>query len=487
MGKQYLAGIALASMWVCTTASAQDAQRVVSEVTKALGVESLKSVQYSATGFDFAFGQAGTPGTPWPKFIEKSYTRAVDFQHPASRVERVRLQGENPPHGGGGQPLVGEQSQTQIIVIDGHTPWTQQLEIWSLPQGFLRAAATRSLTLTAKTLGGKPYRVVSFTGDNGAKVNGYIDAQNRIERVETWIDTPVLGDTLLESDYSDYRDEGGILFPRHIVQKEGGYPIFDLTVSEVKVNVPLNIQPQGADGASAAAANPPAKSERLAAGVYLITGGYTVIAVEFKDYIALLESGQSEARALAVIDEAKRLIPNKPIRYVVNTHSHFDHSGGLRAFVAEGTTILTYKTNKTYLEEVLLKPHSINPDRAQAAGKRPLVEAVDEQKVLTDGTQVVQLYHLQKFPHHDGMLVAYFPKQKLLFEADAYNPQPAGATAPNPPNPFNVSLLENIQRLGLDVERIVPVHYPADGRTVTLAELRRWAGQSRTGQTSSNN
>jgi glyoxylase-like metal-dependent hydrolase (beta-lactamase superfamily II) len=115
----------------------------------------------------------------------------------------------------------------------------------------------------------------------------------------------------------------------------------------VKVNASVNIQaPEGRGGAPAAAAgapaSPPAQSEKLGDGVYLITGGYAVIAVDFKDHITLVECGQSEARALAVIAEVKRVIPNKAIKYVVNTHSHFDHSSGLRTFVAEGSTIITH-------------------------------------------------------------------------------------------------------------------------------------------------
>ena len=184
-----------------------------------------------------------------------------------------------------------------------------------------------------------------------------------------------------------------------------------------------------------------------------------MIAIDFKDHIALIESGQNEARALAVIAEAKRLIPNKPIRYVINTHSHIDHSGGLRAFVAEGSTIITHQVNKAYLEKVLSAPHTLNPDKAQLAGKKPVVEAVGDKKVLTDGTASSSCYHLQNFLHHDGMLVAYLPKEKVLLQADGYNPQAATATPPNPPSPYTLSLLDNIQRLKLDVQRIVPVHF----------------------------
>jgi glyoxylase-like metal-dependent hydrolase (beta-lactamase superfamily II) len=484
MLKKGLAGCALVAALVWT-ASAQDAKTVIGNASKAMGVDTLKTVQYSATGMDFALGQAPNPSSPWPKFINKSYSRSINFETPASRVDRVRLQGENPPRGGGQQPIAGEQPVNQTIIVSADTPWAQQLEIWMMPHGFLRAAATRNATVESKTMNGKKYQVVTFQGDNKAKVNGYINDQNLVERVETWIDNAFLGDMLFEAIYSDYKDAGGAKFPMHIVQKQGGYPIFDLTVTDVKANAAVTIQPAqggrgGAPGGGGAAPATAAQSEKLGDGVYLITGGYAAIAIDFKDHITIIETGQSEARGLAVIAEAKRLIPNKPVKYVVNTHSHIDHSSGLRAPVAEGATILTHQLNKAYLEKTLSIPHTLNPDKAQQNGKKPIVEAVGEKKVLTDGTHVVELYHMQSFGHHDGMLLAYLPKEKVLVEADAYNPQPATATPPNPPSPYTLSLLDNIRRLKLDVQRIIPIHYPADNRVVTMAELTKWVGRAAT-------
>jgi glyoxylase-like metal-dependent hydrolase (beta-lactamase superfamily II) len=464
--------------------SAQDAKVVIADASKAMGVDSLKTVQYSATGMDFALGQAPNPSSPWPKFINKSYTRTINFEARASRVERVRLQGENPPRGGGQQPIMGEQPQSQTIIVGPDTPWGQQLEIWMMPHGFLRAAATRNATVEAKTVGGQKFNVVSFVGDNKARVNGYINAQNLVERVETWIDNPFFGDLLFEAAYSGYKDVGGAQFPMHIVQKQGGYPIFDLNVTDVKPNAAVSIQPvQGPGGAAAAApagAAGGASSEKIGDGVHVITGGYVSIAVEFTDHITIIESGQSEARGLAVIAEAKRVIPNKPVKYVVNTHSHIDHSSGLRAAVAEGATILTHQLNKAYLEKTLSVPHTLNPDKAQQLGKKPVVEGLGDKKVLTDGAHTIELYHLKSFGHHDGMLIAYLPKEKVLLEADGYNPQPLTATAPSPPSPYTLSLLDNVRRLKLDVQRIVPVHYPADNRVVTMAELTKWVGRSAT-------
>jgi glyoxylase-like metal-dependent hydrolase (beta-lactamase superfamily II) len=479
------AAVAAALVWNLPV-GAQDARAVIDQASRAMGVQALRTVQYTATGYDFAIGQSGAPGAPWPKFWNPRYTRSVDFERLASRVDRVRMQGEDPPYGGGLQPIQGEQTQSQTIVIGSDTPWLQQLEIWMLPHGFLRAAAARGATLEGRSGG---YTVLSFRGDNGALVRGFIDAQNRVARVETMIANAVMGDIGFEAIYSDYRTVQGVQFPMRIVQRQGGFPIFDLTVGEVRVNPPLDIQvaqggrggggggggAAGGGGRGGAAAIP---SEELAPGIRVFAGGYAMIAVDMGDHIVMLESGNNEARAQAVIAEAKRLMPGKPIRYVVNTHHHFDHAGGLRAFVAEGATILTSEWNKPYLQEILARPHTLAPD-AQERARRPLrVEGVGDRHVLSGNGKTIELHRLTNFGHTPGMLVAYFPDLRILYEADAYNPGPADAPPPAVPSPYHVALLDNIERLNLVVDRILPVHLPPDGRLVTVAEVRRMVGRN---------
>jgi len=463
-------------------AAAQDAAAVIRAASQAIGVDRLKTVEYSGSGYDFAIGQAYNPTSPWPKFIDRTYTRAIDFGAFASKMDRIRMQGENPPHGGGLQPVRGEQPQNQTIIVNASTPWVQQLEIWMLPHAFLMAANAHHATVKSQTVGGKRYNVLTIDGLNQAPVNAYVGPDNLIDRVETRIDNAVLGDMSFEALYSDYQDYGGIKFPAHIVQKQGGYPILDLTVSDVKPNAAVTIQPpQGRGGAPAAA--PPAasatQSEKLADGVYLISGGYASVAIEMKDHVVVIEGPQSDERAVAVIAETKRLIPNKPIKYVINTHHHFDHSGGLRAFVAEGATVVTHQVNRPYYEKLFAAPHTLNPDTLARSPRKPAFETMTEKKVLTDGSQVIELHHLQGSGHNEGIIVAYLPKQKILVEADAFNP-PAQANAPPvmPVSPYTANLIENINRLKLDFEQIVPIHLPADGRKVTRAELLRAVGQT---------
>lgn len=457
---------------------ALDVQSTLAGAWKALGSEGVKTIEYTASGFDFAFGQAPKPGAPWPRFIDKSYKRGIDFEKPASRLERVRTHGETPPRGGGGQPIIGEQKQTQIV--SPGSPQSAALKdelVTATPQSFLRAAAAAGDAAAAnETRGGKKQIVLTFTAANGATVHGYLSDGFLVERVTTQIDNPVLGDVPVEADFGEYRDFGGVKFPARIVQRQGGHPVLDLTVTDVKRDVEIDLAGRQSAG-TGVLVRTEIPSKRLADGVYAILGGYTALAVEFDDHIVIIEGGQNDQRSEAVIAEAKRLIPNKPIRSIVNTHAHFDHAGGLRAYVAEGATVITQSLNAPYFQKAWANPHRLNPDRLAKNPKAPQFQTVDDKLVL-NGAHPIELYRLHEFTHNDGTLIAYLPKEKILVEADGFNPpvQPITET-PASVSPFTRSLVENIERLKLDVETVIPIHYPQDNRTVTKGELYLAAGK----------
>jgi glyoxylase-like metal-dependent hydrolase (beta-lactamase superfamily II) len=455
---------------------AQDANSVIGGASKAMGADKLTTIQYFGSGYDFAMGQAYSPTSPWPKFIVKTYARSIDFRVPASREDRVRLQFENPPRGGGLQPVIGERRQNQTIVVKDNTPWAQQLEIWMTPHGFLKAAAANHAAVKPQTVAGKKYTVVTFTGQNKAAVNGYLNEQNMVERVETRIDNPMLGDMPFTVVYTDYKDFGGVKFPTHIVQNQGGHPVLDLTVTDVKTNV-ANAALTAPDAVKSAKAPPVvAASQKLADGVWFIGGGsHNSVAIEMKDYMIVVETPLNDGRSVPVLAQVKQLVPGKPIRYVINSHTHFDHSGGLRAAVAEGAIIITHAQNKPYFERAFAVKNTINPDQLAKSGKKASFKVVDEKMVLTDGMRSVELYHVADSHHSDTFLMVYLPKEKLLIEADAFTPGPPISPPATPPNALNVNLIDNIERLNLAVDRILPLH----GRIVPAAELYRVAGRAR--------
>jgi glyoxylase-like metal-dependent hydrolase (beta-lactamase superfamily II) len=480
----------LASMPLWADAS-PELKAAVDKSMKAMGADTVKTLIISGEGWDGCVGQQYDPNaTAWRKFSNKNYVRSIDFEARGWRLQRIRGEGENPGRGGCNAGPVPDTPQNQVTVLMPNSPWNTQMEYILLPEGFLKIALEKNATVKAEKIKGKPYTVISFPGDNKAMVNGYIDDMGYVEKVETTIDNTVLGDIVWNANYSDWKDFGGVKFPAHIVQYQGEPQYFELKVADVKVNAPVDLALPPArggrgggrgEGAGRGAAPAGPVSEDLGGGFWLVTGGYGAIVANFKDYIVVVEGPQNDMRAEQIIGEAKRLVPNKPIRYVVNTHAHYDHSGGLRAFVAEGATIVTHQSNKSFYQKVFKYPHTLAPDKLSEMKPQPKVkiETVAEKKVLTDGEHVIEIHHLQNSTHDAGMLIVYLPKQKALVEADEFNVGAANAPTPATINPYQTNLVANIERLKLNVERIIPIHLPGDNRKVTIAELYTAAGKTK--------
>ena len=436
---------------------AQDATGVLHDVDQALGASGLKSIRYSGTGFAYAFLQNPRPDVRYPKFYAK-YTRSIDFQKSLSREETTRTQFENPPSGGGGQPLYTDAAGA--AVSGENSAWGGGSVVLT-PQGFVTAALAAKPTMTQTRVDGKPMTVVSFLAKGKYKVNGYVNAQHLIEKIETWTPQPTLGDMSIETSFSDYRDFSGVKFPARIVQKQWIYPVLELNVSTVEPNVAVNLQAP-AGGAPQAAR---VESTKVADGVWYLAGTPDPNSqlVEFKDFLVIVESSVTEGRALANIAEAHRLVPGKPIKYHVNSHHHSDHSAGLRAFVAEGSTIITHEMNRKFYEDVVLKtPHTLEPDVLTKSPKAAhFIYLKDKEKyVISDGTRSMEIYHVYN-GHANNLLMSYLPKEKLLMITDIFND--FGMPRPNDPppglvSPYYAALDTRLKELKLDVERLAPSH-----------------------------
>jgi glyoxylase-like metal-dependent hydrolase (beta-lactamase superfamily II) len=397
-------------------------------------------------------------------------TRVYDFNAGAMSDEIVRMAAET--------QTVGPEQRT-VTAVSGDHAWngadkdtTPRLfetperahHIVISPHGLLRAAFANNTSATKRTIEGRPMKVFSFTDRGKHKVVAYANDQNAIERVESSYGHPVVGDIKVVTYYGSYRDFAGVKFPSKIIQYQDGLPTLDLTITAVRVNPPVDIQVP----AHVRSDPVPVKTEKVADGVWYITGvsAYSVL-IEMKDYLIVVEAPHGEQRSMAVISEVKKLVPNKPIKHLVNTHHHFDHSAGVRTFAAEGVTIVTHEINRPYFERAAANSWNLAPDRLAKSKKKPVFQTMGDNMVLTDGTRSVELYQIVGNAHHDGLIMAYLRKEKLLIEADAFTPGAAGAEPPKVPNPFSVNLEANVRRLNLDVDRIVPIH----GRIVPYSEL----------------
>lgn len=520
------------------TASAQDARAVLQASLKAMGGENLKTIQYSGAGWSSQIGQTYGLDSDWPHYEVADYTRVIDYDAKWSREEYTRRQGTYPTFGRLPMP---EQRVTALL--NGSSAWDmngttsvpftrmyldgvpygvlRQLELALTPHGALKAglAATDATAITTPIVGpsdfglsqfGRKVTIVSFTmriADPGSripakdyKMNVTINDQNLVELVDTWFPNPVYGDMDYEMRYTMYKDFSGVKFPQLVHVHQGdprlnpAHNYYEFKITDVKGNVPVTPLPVPEAVRNATLAPVRVETQKLADGVWALTGGsHNSMVVEFRDFVAVVEAPNNEARSLALLAEATRLVPTKPIKYLVNTHHHFDHAGGLRTFLAQGTTIVTHESNKPYYLDIMFypAPRTLDPDRLAVynpmymISRRPApIETVGGDTratapyVLTDGERMLEVFHVQDMAyelgdpslrqgnHSQDMLMAYLPKEKILYNADLYSPPAQGAATPAP-TPASRTLHQNILKWKLDVAQHVPTH----GRVGTHEEF----------------
>ncbi|RQP21696.1 MBL fold metallo-hydrolase [Albitalea terrae] len=461
----------------CSTAGSSSEPVSLDQASQALKVSQTQALHIEATGRWFQFGQAPAPGLPWPAFDVSRYSADIDYAAPAARVQITRQQ---VIEAGRERPAPADQSVDQYVA--GTQAWNRgtaaattqpaalaerRAEIWSTPQGFVKAAQAHQARTRATGDGTE----VSFDVDAKTHYVGWLNARGEVSRVQTWVDTPVLGDTLVETRFEAYQDFGGVPFPSRIVRSQGGHPVLELKVAQVQAALGAGTSlAVPAEVASARPASVTVSSSKLADGVYYLTGGtHHSVLIEQRDHLVIVEAPLNEERSLAVIAKARERAPGKPIKYLVNTHAHFDHSGGLRTFADAGATIVTNAANRPFYEQAWAAPRSINPDQLALSRKTPRFETFTGKHVLSDGQRTIEIHDIAGNGHNDAFSLVYLPAEKVLVEADAYTPPAANAPAPTSRNPYTTNLYQNVLRLKLDVTQIAALHGP---RVVNLAELR---------------
>jgi glyoxylase-like metal-dependent hydrolase (beta-lactamase superfamily II) len=460
--------------------NAEDAEALLKRVAGAMGISDVKTLRYAAEGTGYTFGQAYVPSSAWPKITVHSQVRTINYDTGSMREEFTLSRAE--PKGGGGYPLSGQQKNDWYVaggnawnVVGGNpqpgerfvTDRTHQL--WITPPGVVMAGLRNKAQATFDK-GRDTIAVVSFTEPGRFAAKAYVNKEYLIDRVESRVPDPVLGEVAVVTTYSGYRDFNGVKFPSRIQQTIAGHPVLDVTVKEVARDVPADITvPDVVKGPDRVTV------EKVTDGVWFIAGAsHNSVAIEMDDHIVLVESPLGDYRAVPVIEQAKKVIPGKPVRYVINSHNHFDHSGGLRAAAAEGATIVTQAGNKPYFEKAFAVHSKIAPDLLDKSGRKPQFVEVNDNMLMTDGKRTLSIMRLKDSVHNDTFLMVYLPKERLLIEADAYTPLPANAPPPATANANNLNLIENMKRMNLKVDKILPLH----GRVVPVNELYTTAKMS---------
>lgn len=519
----------------------KDVRSVLEASLKAMGGTNLKTIQYTAHGWNSRIGQTYTLAEDWPKYEVPSYTRAIDYDSQWSREDWTRRQGNYPTLGNLPMP------ETKVTnILSGNYAWDmqgdkpvpltslylfgvpyadlRQLELALTPHGFLKAAlAAKDATAISMPLNGasdfglsafgRKVIIVTFTMGK-YKINGTINDQNLVELTDAWFPNPVYGDMDYEFRYTRYKSYGGVMFPSLLHVHQGdprlnpAHNIYEYTVDDVKPNAPIATVPVPDIVKNARLDTPKAESTKLADRVWLLGGStHNSVLVEFNDFVAVVEAPENEERSLAVMDEVARLVPNKPIKYVVNTHHHMDHAGGLRTYLAQGTIIVTHAINRQYYLDLLFStaPRTLQPDHLSifnpmywVSRRPPPIETVGNvadfggpgtgsggsvRYVITDHERMAEVLYVEDMSyelndrtyaqgnHSQDMLMVYLPKEKILINADLYSPPAPGGQAP-PVSPGMLTLYQNMRKYKLDVAEHVGLH----GRTSSNEDFLKILG-----------
>jgi glyoxylase-like metal-dependent hydrolase (beta-lactamase superfamily II) len=408
---------------------------------------------------NYAVGQSRRPGEPWDQNSSDNFA-AIDLEN---EIYVTRATGE----GGGftfdaGTIINGEESYqldyrrgTAAPIAEPNYDNASGPTIRITPVLLMKQLMARRHTshwLGEVDVDGKTHDIITLVMEVGPALSLYFDQQthmlNRMERV-----LPPFGQ--VEYAFLDYQMVDGVAL-------NGGFKLFvngdqNIIIEDLrqKVNAPIDqyaVVPSNLQQIAAVTPNDFGSNE-IDEGVFLIGGaGAYGLFIEMDDYVVAVGGTQGVANRIA---ELRNEIPDKQIRYGVLTHHHSDHVPGTADYAAEGATVITFREN----EEVV---------RA-AAGSDVELEFVKDRLTLGSGDRRVELYNIGPTPHAENLLIAYLPKEGIIFEADHF-PQPQ--TGPvGPAVPATIAFAEALDRLGLNYNRIVGAHSPKIGSPADLEAM----------------
>ena len=488
-----------------------DPAPLLQAASKEIGEVNLKCITFSGTGYAGAVGQTfeNAVNVDWPRIDSlANYTRTINWDAGTSKETFDRKPGLSPASWKyglgwqGGSPTQKATRQTHIV--NGRVAWhidgdgepvavppdladLYQLDLWLNPPGFLKAARLPGANPVAfwrweqlekgrdgNVVQPEKVHVVAITMLGRYRVDATINSQNQITRIKTTVGEPALGDFNIEHESTNQISFGNIKWPTAWHSHHGwddnwqfyrlstGHNGYGGNFANVQPNVcgdPVPVPPSIAQARPATTVT----VDKLADGVYLLGGApANSYMVEFSNFVAVFEAPGNEARSLAVIDAVAKLAPNKPIRWLVSSHPHFDHIGGLRAYLHIGATIVAHAKNIPFLNRDVLnyEPRTVSPDIVSRWPPTELsegynYEAVQENYVITDNRRILRVYYVQPLQHVDGMLMAYLPAERIAFQADLFDTHEPPRAAQLP---AMRTLANQVTRMKLAIDTLAPVH-----------------------------
>jgi hypothetical protein len=306
-------------------------------------------------------------------------------------------------------------------VLDGTSRYVPALILQKAAQNY------QSVTYEGEAeIAGAPMSVLEVSWNERTRLRLFIaQGDKRLRRVAALAPDALIGDDAGVFDYYGGKDVDGLWFPERVTQSRRGAVILDLKVESAKLNAEIPATAYDVDPVYKQIEGSKMAAVKVTDNIYEVRdfggGAYRAQFVDMGSFLVGFEAPLGYPVSRQVLGAMKKLV-DKPVKYVVISHFHSDHAGGVGAYVEAGATVVTVQDNADVLTRYAQA-------RSVFAGAKPAGDGAPKFEIVTGGTldlagddgRKLTVYRLRNLPHVEEMLMLYDPASKTLMNGDMYS------------------------------------------------------------------